>query len=547
MRNRKATLIQLSKILILLVGCRVGVLIADDQPEKAREEMSRAEIDVRNNAEASAPSNASPAALANELKEMRELIDGQRKQIEKLQSALEQQQQKLDQLISTLGTKSAPKLASAGTTVSPALKAPETPVVQEKMGNVELMKDELEAAADGASQVTQRLTKLESVVAANRKETDAKAKQLGNFAFSGDVRVRYEPFFQEGALDRHRERIRLRFNVTGKLSDEFSGGFSLATGTLDDPVSTNQTFTSFLNRKNFGVDKAWITYKPNYAKSLKLDAGKFAYPWYRTPLTFDNDVNPEGFAETLSFDLKSSAIKNITVVGFQLPINEVTSGYDSFILGGQIQAQFRINSKARLGLYGAGININRADSIAVNLANGTLKPSLPNSNTYRYNSSGTVIGYASKFAYLDAIMKLELDTNPRFPTTIQFNFVNNVRGSRERSGYWADVTFGKQKEAGDLQFGYSFIRVEKDAVIGAWNESDQRSSTNVRNHRLQFAYMFKQNFTGQFTAWIGRLANPPDNADLVPPGVRAACTGGIVSDCRDPYLKRLQLDVTYKF
>ncbi len=54
--------------------------------------------------------------------------------------------------------------------------------------------------------------------------------------------------------------------------------------------------TGFFNRKNFGVDKAYITYKPKYAKSLRLDVGKFAYPWYRTPMTFDSDVNPEGLS-----------------------------------------------------------------------------------------------------------------------------------------------------------------------------------------------------------------------------------------------------------
>ena len=92
----------------------------------------------------------------------------------------------------------------------------------------------------------------------------------------------------------------------------------------------------------------------------------------------------------------------------------------------------------------------------------------------------------TKFAYLDAIMKLELDTHPRFPTTILFDFVNNVRGPRERSGYWTELTVGKTKEAKDMQFGYTYARIEKDAVIAAWNESDLRSSTNVLNHKIQF-------------------------------------------------------------
>jgi hypothetical protein len=417
---------------------------------------------------------------------------------------------------------------------------------QEKVGDTELIKGELEAVADSTAQTNQRLTKLEADVAANKKETDAKANQVGNLNFSGDIRLRYEPFFQEGAPDRNRERFRLRFNVTGKLTDEFSGGFSLATGTLDDPVSTNQTFSGFFNRKSFGVDKAWITYKPNYAKFLKLDAGKLAYPWFRTPMTFDSDVNPEGFAQTLSFDLKSSALKNITFVGFQLPINEVSGGPDSFILGRQIQTQFQFSSKARLALYGSGINFLRMDPLGVAASGrvaGTLVGSLNNFNTMRKNSGGAVIGYAYKFAYLDAIMKLDLDTSRRFPASILFDFVNNSRGPKERSGYWAELAVGKQKEAKDVQFSYTYIRIEKDAVISAFNESDLRASTNVLDHKLQISYMFKNNFAGHFTAFIGRLANPLANSDQVPAGVRASCTGSNVTNCRDPYLKRLQLDL----
>jgi hypothetical protein len=434
------------------------------------------------------------------------------------------------------------------TSGAPAAGAPDA----QKVNDLELVKGELEAVADSAAQANQRLTKIESDTTAYNKANDAKIKQIGNFTFSGDARVRYEPFFQEGAPDRNRERIRLRFNVTAKLSDEFNAGFSLATGTLDDPVSTNQTFTGFLNRKNFGVDKAFISYKPKWAPSLKLDAGKFAYPWYRTPMTFDSDVNPEGFAQTLSFDIKasSSPLRNITFVGFQLPINEVSGGPDSFILGGQMQMQFRLTPKARLSLYGAGINFLRTDPLGVAAAArtaGVLVGSLNNSNTLAKNSSGVVTGYASKFAYFDAIARLELDTNPKFPTTILFDFVNNVRGPRERTGFWTEITVGRQKQAKDLQLGYTYTQIDKDAVISAFNESDLRSSTNVENHKLNLSYMFHSNVTGSFTAWIGRLKDPVLNPELVPAGVRAACTGTDTSTCRDPFLKRLQFDIIYKF
>jgi hypothetical protein len=546
MLKRRGVNCLLTCILILLIGCHAGLLMAAGKSEKASEEAARTESGAPS-AEASAPASPSPATVASELNEMRELIDIQRRQIEKLQTTVEQQQKELNKALNAMAANTAQPVASAEPAASAARPAQTASSSQEKVGDVELMKGELEAVADSASQANQRLTKLETDTAANKKETDGKGKQLGNFSFSGDIRARVEPFYQEGAVTRTRERFRLRFNITGKVSDEFSGGFTLATGSLDDPVSTNQTLTGFLNRKNIGVDKAYITYQPKYAKFLKMDIGKFAYPWYRTPMTFDNDVNPEGLAETFSFDVHSSVLKNITFVGFQLPINEVTAKADSYVMGGQIQAQFQLSSKVRLGLYGAGIDILRADPIAVALGLGTLKPSLPNSNSLRRNSSGVVVGFANKYAYLDAIMKLDFDTGSRFPTTLLFNFVNNVRGSRERSGYWTELMFGKTKAANDIQFGYLFTRIEKEAVIGAWNESDMRSSTNVLNHRFNFAYAIRSNVTAQVSAWIGKLANPLDNTDLVVTRDFIKCTGADRSACRDNYLKRFQFDLIYKF
>jgi hypothetical protein len=469
------------------------------------------------------------ATMAAELEAMKVQIDNQQKQIERLQAMLAQQQ----------------PAGSADT----AAQASNT----QKINELDLVKGELQAVADSTAEANQRITKIETSSASYNKSNDAKIKQLGNFTFSGDIRARFETFLQGAATDRNRERFRLRFNVAAKINDEFNAGFSLATGSLDDPVSTNQTMTGFLNRKSFGIDKAFLQYKPKYAKFLKLDAGKFSFPWYRTAMTFDNDVNPEGFAQTMSFDIKSSSspLRNFTIVGFQLPINENSGGPDSFIIGGQIQTQWKLGSKAKLGLYGSGINFLRTDPLGVAAAArtaGTLVGSLNNSNTLRKNASGTVIGYGSKFAYLDAIMKLDLDTSPRFPTSILFNFVNNVRGPHSRrSGYWTELNVGRQKEAKDLQFGYMFTRIEKDAVISAFNESDIRSSTNVINHKLQVGYMFHSNIQGQISAFIGRLADPLANPELVPAGVRAACTGSDLSNCKDQWLKRVQFDVIYKF
>ena len=63
-------------------------------------------------------------------------------------------------------------------------------------------------------------------------------------------------------------------------------------------------------------------------------------------MTFDSDLNPEGFDEKLSFDIKRTpVVKNLTVQAMQLTYNEASGtgglyhGHDSFAVGGQASAR----------------------------------------------------------------------------------------------------------------------------------------------------------------------------------------------------------------
>jgi uncharacterized coiled-coil protein SlyX len=533
-------------------------------PAAARTRGQEHEISATAAAEA-ASAESENAGLKKQLAGQQAQIEALVRTVEQLRQALEAQRRLLERLSGSAQSWSplAPntgEVASARPVIptSATNSASKPAALADHQGNgggaaavpaeMETTQGELETVADSASQTNQRLTKLESNFADTQKKADAKIKGLGNFNFSGDVRVRYEPFFQEGSPNRQRERVRGRLNFVGKVSDEVSGGISIATGLLDDVNSTNQTLTGFFTRKTIGFDRYYLTYKPKWFKPLNLTAGKMVYPWYRTPLTFDNDVNPEGFAQTLSFDMKSPVLKNITLVGFQLPFNEASGAYDSFIFGGQLQTRWKFSDKATVGLYAAGVNFNRADPIAVAIAGGTLKPSLANTNLLLTNAAGNVTGYASKYAYLDLIGQMQYNWSSRWPLTLTFNFVNNTRAiNSERSGYWSEVTFGQLREAKDIQFGYSYIRIEREAVIGAFNESDLRASTNVKNHRVQLGYQTFNNVTLQWTMWLGKLADPFQNTSLVPSGIRSACTTAPFTNCRDSQLNRMQFDVIYKF
>ena len=417
---------------------------------------------------------------------------------------------------------------------------------------IELLKKKIEEL-DQRIRVAERVKEVKDEDAAAKAKSvssgfEGKLKAVGPFSFSGDLRVRHESFFGSGpangapAQDRHRERYRLRFNATAKLNDEISGGFSLASGDLGDPISTNSTETGFFTRKPIAVDRAYVNYNPKFFKPLSATAGKFGYTWYRTELTFDNDINVEGASQQVIWDWKDKFLSHFGVIGFELPLFEVTGGPDSSILGGQIQTGWTLLPRVKATADAAFYDYQNPNSIAQNQTNGngfaTQGISTGQGGNFGFsaatltNSFGVIGGarqFASKFGILDTIFQLDFDTGlKRFPLTTLFNFEQNTRACqnvsafvaagvsincnpRDRQGYWAEAQFGQTKRKGDLRFGYTFARIERDAVVSAFVASDIRQPSNVAQHRIEGAYQMYSNITFNATAFIGRqLITPGD-------------------------------------
>jgi hypothetical protein len=493
---------------------------------------------------------APPAARTPGKEDLREaverltrLVEQQRQELAAQRAALEEQQRRMAALERSLRTTAAAGRGSltvrpAAATLPDVVPATASPANETGVPNGE------------QGELSARVAKLETAVADQQKKSESKWKNIGNFSFSGDARIRYEPFFGGGATSspppdsRHRGRFRVRFNVAARLSNEWNAGFTLASGDDLDPISTNQTFTSFFERKPVNIDKAFIEYKPQWARSLlggagelTLTAGKFAAPWYRTEMTLDNDLNPEGVSEVLTFGVKTAVLKRLTFVGFQLPFNEVSAGPDSFLHGGQFQSHWQFGSRVKFAAYAAFFDWNRTDAIRAAQSSGTLTGS---SN----RNAATATQFGSKFGILDLIARWDVKTaSPRWPLMLQFNFASNTRACsnlvnisgtppacnpRDRHAHWMEVQLGQTQEVGDFNFGYTFLRIEREAVLGAFNFSDLRAPSNLLTHRLNFGYQTHKNITLSFTGLFGRQLTTSTSAE-------------------ERILKRLQLDLIYKF
>jgi hypothetical protein len=457
---------------------------------------------------------------------VQEQLQEQQQRITELERLLKQQATVLEQLQRQLATQVGnpePALNSASAT-APALEQSTT--VQE----VERLSGELDALAENSQQLTEKVDQLTEKTEKTEKNLLAKVKDLGNFSFSGDLRLRMEPFRGGTSADRNRARFRARLNVNSKFSDELRGGLRLATGDIDDPTSTNQTVTDFFKRKAFNIDRAFLIYTPNWFAPLAITGGKFGYTWKNTELTLDSEINPEGLSEVLSFGFEDRALSNITLVGYQLPFSESSSGPDSYMIGGALQTRWDLGP--RLDFHGSASYSNwfRTDTIRAAQTDGSLKGSTN-------NNAASDTAFASRFGLLDLIAQFDVDTgSERWPLLLLFDYVTNTRACanvdiagvacnpNDRQGYWAEVALGKTKKRHDINFGYTLIHIEREAVLGAFNFSDLRAPTNVVNHRLKFAYQAYKNLTLGYTLLIGRQ-----------PGTD------------EPWLKRSQIDAIYKF
>jgi Skp family chaperone for outer membrane proteins len=390
-----------------------------------------------------APAPAPPPVTAADIQELRDALAAQQQQIQALQAQLQSKDQALQQVRSAgPATPQPADVAASDSAATVASNLQQTPTARTNQN---------------AGSSDERIRNLERQI-----------KGIGPISFSGDVRLRAEPFFggpSDGSLDRARGRVRARFNATADLGEQFRAGLTLASGDINDPTTTNQTLTGFYSRKTVALDQAFAEFSPRGFKALTITGGKFRYPWYNTELTWDKDLNPEGAAETLAFHLETPVLKRFAQVGFQLPFAELagTAATDKRITqaityGGQLQTTWQLGPRVTLSAYTGYYDYRGSDSIALALARASSKnPQTPFTGVLplasgnpvqdsTYTTAATTIvtvggtvyptgvtsisnaQFASKFGLFDSIARLDIDTgHARLPVSFIGDYVQNTQ------------------------------------------------------------------------------------------------------------------------
>ena len=566
------------------------------------------------------------SASASDVQALKDAVAAQQQQIQALQQQLQQTNQQLQQSSQQYQDtqQQLQKAQQAATDAQMTAAGLQASVAQ---------KDAVDKLNAQYADIQTTLTNNAVSAQDEQKRMSALESTLGRFRWTGDVRVRGEDFFQTysgctACNDRNRARIRVRFGFEGKLNDDFIAGVALATGSLGDPTTTNETLTNFFDRKTIALDKGYITYNPVAHKWLSLTAGKFAYQWQRTQITGDPDTNPEGFSERFSKDFTSVPIvKNLNINFMQLFYNEASSngglfnGHDSFAVGGQVGGRLELTKWWTMTPSFLVMNWRYPDAILnasffatqatttnnVNIVNPGSDPpvvtqfpvpgegpgcstpassGLQSSQSCAFSPNGMTnatfvdantgkLRFLSGFLYADLILNNTFKTKwSRLPVNLLVEYENNLNASehpfdftvkgkvadpgavtrqdlgKQSHVYYADISIGQQKNRGDIQVGYAWLRHEQDATIASFNESDQRAPSNILQHRVYALWRIRQNTTAAFTWWHGRTLDPfLQNATLAPQLQVSDSTKAhfLAPGQSEPWLNRFQFDLIYTF
>lgn len=304
--------------------------------------------------------------------------------------------------------------------------------------------------------------------------TASAAEWWENISVKGDLRYRHEMLDFEGKDARHRQRLRARIAVLGKVSDEISAGVQIATGS-EDPVSTNQTLDDAFSTKRIGLDLAFFEIAPVPTPGLTITGGKFKNPFFKpgsSELIWDSDFNPEGGVATYQAEFPGAELE---LIGAGLWIDERSSGKDSWLGAAQGVLTLPLaEGETEVAFGGAFFNY-------VNVAG--YATFFDDEDAFG-NTVDTLGRYLNDYELIEGYVEVTHQF-PKFPVTVMADFVSNTAADSLNTGWLVGIKGGKTSKPGSMAFRYIYREVEADAVLGLFADSDFRGGgTDAKGHEI---------------------------------------------------------------
>lgn len=375
----------------------------------------------------------------------------------------------------------------------------------------------------------------------------------GNFDYYGPVAL------LNTRKDRNNQlRFRARIGVKAQLSDQWSAGVRLASGSNKSPVSTTDNFGGGFSKKSFWLDQAYLNWKPSDWASLT--AGRASNPFVTTDILFSNDLSLDGFSAAFKRPLANTDVTLRGTLGAYLIENTFNSSTPSvpgsdgdtktkWLLGAQVGADWKISSEQSVSGDVAYYTFRKISGelsqpcqyYETSCSSDWSRPAfMQKGNTLFFirdvippiNQAGTVyqyMGLASRFNLLDVnlgwkgrvggglglqvagnyirnLAYSDSDLAKRTQGSLVLNNLNSDSVIRSGGNAWTiHAALGKEfavQDRGDWQVFAGYKYIQPDAVPDAYNDSTfHMGGTNAKGYYLGAAYAIEKNVVGQLR-WL---------------------------------------------
>lgn len=301
---------------------------------------------------------------------------------------------------------------------------------------------------------------------------------------NADFRYRHEtisvddPLATEDQEAQNRHRIRARLAVQGNANDWLKLRFRIATGS-SNPATLMQSLDGGFSDKPVSIDLACFDASIPGLQSVHLIGGKIQYPFKTTPLVWDGDVTPEGLA--LSFSQPLGFIEPLLNAGF-FWVEERASDDDSYLIGAQAGAKVKPSEPFHILVCGGLSQYTETKERS---------PFFDASNS-KGNSLDTLGNYMYDYSQIEGYGEVGVKAGT-MPFSVFANYVTNTGVDSLNNGFLVGFGLGKASTPNSWQIKYDYRRLERDAVIGAFTDSDPwTGGTDGENHKVHAVYQLAQ-------------------------------------------------------
>ncbi len=322
---------------------------------------------------------------------------------------------------------------------------------------------------------------------------------IENLKLYGDLRLRYHYSRDTaGKRDDAKGRFRLRVGIVKTwMEKQMEIGFRLATGSSNDPASTNQSFDGSFSEKQLWIDLAYARFSPNAVRGFTIIGGKMKNPFVHTNMIWDSDVNPEGAWAIYAYPGMGPFEPFVGMGVFG--VENTTTDRDARLHAYQVGFKWKVVKDVKWTSALSYYDFDNYERHAVATSGNT-------------GAVGALT--ADEFNIINVTNKLSWKALGH-PMSAFVDFAQNCGNELAgQSDAWAvGYKIGKNKKKGDWSAKYKYAYIQENSVPGRFNDSDFGHS-NRKGHQWGAAY----NITDYLSAGVNLFCTEPvsgDGADQV--------------------------------